>query len=341
MDFYAFNFAELLAPSTIVWVVFLIIMVSLYFYIKKSLNVNVKENFTLALQPFKTRILTEGLLFLGLLILRGLLSFNIIEIEDYVWINKVITVLIFIMLARLISLILDIIDVSYSHSRMSLRRPLKPFFQAIKILLVIIVIFGIIAIILDKDPFVVMGSVSTLLAFLSFIFKDILLGFFAGIQLTANDTIRIGDYISIPKLDINGTVNNIGLTSLTLVSTNQTHTTVGTYLLTQNPIVNFRHLSTVVGRQYVKRFNFSPNNQMNLTQLISDLKDHFYEHQFINQEKTISVQIEEGPMNNLVLVISLFSMHPDFNSFDEFSTQLSLSILDLMSRYNLFKTEVL
>lgn len=271
-----------------------------------------------------------------LLFVRGIVH-PMIESETTIrFLDKTLTILIFIMLYRFFSLFLEILDSLYSISRISLRRPLKPLFQALRILVVIVLLFGIVAIVLDRDPFVVMGSLSTILAFVSFIFKDILLGFFAGVQLTASDTLQIGDYISIPELNISGTVSAVGLSSITLIQTNQTHTTVGSYSLLQNPIINFRYLSSAEGRQYQKRFNFKPLNEINYTYLIMQVREVFINNSHVNQNKTISVQIEEGPSNNLVLAVSCFSLFSQFDDFDQFSSELSAQILNVLSSNQLF-----
>lgn len=329
-------FRNLNQIELIMIVIFLVILIVGGLFASKSLNLNIKDNLSVSLKPYRNKILINVILFVLLLFVRGIVH-PMIESETTIrFLDKTLTILIFIMLYRFFSLFLEILDRLYSISRISLRRPLKPLFQALRILVFIVLLFGLVAIVLDRDPFVVMGSLSTILAFVSFIFKDILLGFFAGIQLTTSDTLQIGDYVSIPELNISGTVSAVGLSSVTLIQTNQTHITVGSYSLLQNPIINFRHLSSVDGRQYQRRFNFKPLNEMNFNNFINEVRNVLQQHAGVNPNKTISVQIEEGPTNNLVLVVSCFSMYSKFDDFDQFSSGLSAQILNVLASNQLF-----
>lgn len=313
-----------------------LLFIGLFFLFFFLINRTVKQQFHLLLKPFHSRILLEGLIFVGLLLLRWLLSIDGQLYFNHQLLDKGLNILIFVMLYRLISLFLEIVDASYAQSKLSLRKPLKPLIQAIRIFLFIVLVFGLVAIILDKDPFIVMGSVSTLVAFLSFIFKDLVIGFFAGIQLTANDIIRIGDFIKVTQLGLSGVVKNIGLTTVSLEAIDQTELTVGTYLLLQNPIINYRQLADVTGRQFVKRFNFKPHSEMKIRECVDDILCLLQQHPNINADKLISCQIEEGTMNNLVLSISCFSTYREYADFDRFSHELSIEILEKLVHYQLF-----
>lgn len=313
---------------------FVLLLCGVFIYGQKNM-VN-QNKFKDIISKFKNRILLEGVLFISLLLLRGFLSFNVTRLQEFRWLDKSLIILILILLYRLLSLLLDIFNYVYSRSDLSLRRPLTPVFQALKIILLIIVLFGVMAVVLDKDPLLVMGSVSTIVAFISFIFQDILLGFFAGIQLTSTDTIRIGDFISVPELGISGSVETIGLTMVTLVGFDQTHTTVAATNLIKNPIINYRHLAQTQGRQYTRNINFNPANANNISEVIEKVREYLINHPEVDENKVISVQIQEGTLTNLILSISAFSKHPGYQEFDLFASRLSAEIVQILASYNLF-----
>lgn len=318
----------------IILTLFVLLVGGVLIYAQK--NMTSQNQFKEILSKFKNRILLEGALFISLLLLRSFLSFNVTRLQEFRWLDKSLIILILILLYRLLSLLLDVINYAYSRSNLSLRRPLTPVFQALKIILLIIVLFGVLAVVLDKDPLLVMGSVSTIVAFVSFIFQDILLGFFAGIQLTSTDTIRIGDFISVPELDISGSVETIGLTMVTLVAFDQTHTTVAATNLIKNPIINYRHLALTQGRQFVRRFNFNPVNANKISVVVEEVRHYLMNHPEVDENNIVSVQIQEGTLNNLILSVSVFSKHPDYQGFDLFASRLSASIVEILASHNLF-----
>ena len=78
-------------------------------------------------------------------------------------------------------------------------RPIKGFLQIIKIVVYIIMGVLVISVILDKSPWILLSSIGALTAITTLVFKDSIMGFVAGVQLTTNDMLRIGDWIEMPK----------------------------------------------------------------------------------------------------------------------------------------------
>lgn len=315
---------------------FILLLAIIYWIAQKQLKINLFKNFNRVFDPFKKRLYLNLFFVIGTILLIGFINSDLYTKLDLHWLDKLATIALFIFLYRLMSVFLDLLEASYDQSRMAIKRPLRPIIQVIKIFLVIVVLFGVIAVVIDKDPLMVMGSVSTLLAFVSFIFKDILLGLFAGVQLTSTEAIQIGDFISMPELNISGTVKSVGLTTVELEAVNQTLITVGTYSMIQNPIINSRSLASSPGRQLIKRLNFNPKNDLDIQALEQELRTLIETSDEINQDKFKSIQFEEGPMNNLTLVITVFSIYPTLVEHDLFTTQFSVKVLDILARHKCF-----
>src|SRR5690606_352450 len=97
-----------------------------------------------------------------------------------------------IVLTFVVSALLDSIDDIYRMKPISNVRPIKGLLQVVKIVVFIIIGIVIIATLLDQSPIILLSSIGALAAVFSFVFKDSILGFIAGIQLTSNDMLRIG-----------------------------------------------------------------------------------------------------------------------------------------------------
>ena len=110
--------------------------------------------------------------------------------------------------------------------------------QVIKIILVIICVLLIIAVLTQKDLGNIFIGLGTLSAVLMLVFKDPILGFVGGIQLSLNDMVRIGDWIV--KGNADGNVIDMGLTTVKVKNWDNTITTIPTYSLISDPFVNWR-----------------------------------------------------------------------------------------------------
>ena len=88
---------------------------------------------------------------------------------------------------------------------------------------------------------------------LLFVFKDALLGLIAGIQISSNDILRIGDYIEMPSKNTDGTVIDIKLNTVKVLNTNKTISTIPTYSFVSESFWNWRGLEISEGRR-IRRF---------------------------------------------------------------------------------------
>ncbi|KAI3491816.1 hypothetical protein L1887_43918 [Cichorium endivia] len=94
--------------------------------------------------------------------------------------------------------------------------PLKGIFQGIKLVSAILVGILIISLLIGQSPAILISGLGAMAAVLMLVFKDPILGLVAGIQLSANDMLKLGDWLEMPKYGANGTVTDIGLTTVKL-----------------------------------------------------------------------------------------------------------------------------
>ena len=141
---------------------------------------------------------------------------------------------------------------AYSRSGKNKEHPLKGLVQAIQI--VIFFIGGIItvAILIDKSPSALLAGLGASAAVLMLVFKDSILGFVAGVMLTRNNMIRIGDWIQMPDGSANGTVEEISLNTVKVRNWDNTISTIPPYTLISSPFKNWRGMQESAGRRVDK-----------------------------------------------------------------------------------------
>ncbi len=166
--------------------------------------------------------------------------------------EKITSTYVLLVLAIVILAILDVLNDYYSTFSVSKTRPIKGFVQVGKIVAIIIFAIAIIAGILDKSLFLLLGSLGATIAVFSFVFKDMILGLVAGIQLTSNDMLRIGDWIEVDKYKAEGTVTEISLTSVKVEGFDKAVSTMPTYGLISDSFKNWRGMQEA-GARRIKR----------------------------------------------------------------------------------------
>jgi len=140
----------------------------------------------------------------------------------------------------------------YRTYEASKNRPIKGYLQVLKIVIYVIGGIVIISTITNKSPVLLLSGMGALSAIILVIFKDSLLGLVAGIQLSANDMVRIGDWIEMPDQGADGDVIDISLNTVKVRNFDKTITTVPTYSLVSSSFKNWRGMSESGGRR-IKR----------------------------------------------------------------------------------------
>lgn len=148
-------------------------------------------------------------------------------------------------------LLLVLLDVYNARDKQK-NRPMKGFVQVLQVLLFFIGGIVIIAVLLNKSPMTLFAGLGASAAVLMLVFKDSILGFVAGVQLSANDMLRIGDWIQLPNGVANGTVEEITLNTVKIRNWDETISTVPPYTLVNNSFQNWRGMQESGGRRVNK-----------------------------------------------------------------------------------------
>jgi miniconductance mechanosensitive channel len=151
-----------------------------------------------------------------------------------------------------ISSLLDATNDIYRTYPISKVRPIKGLLQVVKIIFYIIIGIVIIGTLMDQNPLILLSGIGALAAVFSFVFKDTILGFIAGIQLTSNDMLRIGDWIEMSKYGADGDVIDITLNTVKVQNFDKTIVSIPAYALVSDSFKNWRGMTEFGGRR-IKR----------------------------------------------------------------------------------------
>ena len=159
--------------------------------------------------------------------------------------------IVFALLLAINGFILVFLDM-YNMRQVNKNRPIKGFMQVLQVLLFFIGGIVIIAILIGKSPASLFAGLGASAAILMLVFKDTILGFVAGIQLSANDMLRPGDWITVPGSNANGIVQEITLNTVKIQNFDNTISTIPPYTLVSGSFQNWRGMVESGGRRVMK-----------------------------------------------------------------------------------------
>ncbi len=168
---------------------------------------------------------------------------------------KVCLIYLVVMTLLLINAFLDsLYEISIAHETFR-NRPLKGIYQMINLVSIGIGIIVIISILIDQNATTILAGLGASAAVLMLIFKDSLLGLVAGVQLSANDMLRPGDWITMPKYGADGHVTEVTLTTVKVCNFDKTITTIPPYALVSDSFQNWRGMREAGGRRIKRSIN--------------------------------------------------------------------------------------
>jgi miniconductance mechanosensitive channel len=172
--------------------------------------------------------------------------------EQKDFIQRVVIVIIYLIGLMVLDALLNSADDIYRICGPSKDRPIKGYIQVVKIVAYIIGSILIIASLIGQNPLLLLSGIGALSAVLMVIFKDTLLGFVAGVLISTNDMLRIGDWIEMPKYGADGDVLEVTLHTVKVENFDKTITTIPSYALISDSFRNWRGMVQAGGRR-IKR----------------------------------------------------------------------------------------
>jgi len=183
-------------------------------------------------------------------------------------------------------------------------KPLDSYVQVFMIFLWFIGGILILSVLTGKDIGSFLTTLGALSAVLLFVFKDTILGFVASVQITVNDTVRIGDWISMPNSNADGDVISISLSTVQVQNFDKTITSIPTYKLISDSFINWRGMNESSGRRIKKSLLIKTTSIRFLSSKeISDLKKIDRISSFIvKREKEIEIANSEKKTDKSLLI---------------------------------------
>ena len=188
----------------------------------------------------------------------------------------------------ILSAIVSTLEDIYNTQEMSKLKPITSLVQVIKIVLYVIAVLVSIAYLLDTKISTILISLGTISAVLMLVFQDFIKGFVGSIQLSANDMLRIGDWIAMGPAD--GNVLEINLTTVKVQNWDNTITTIPTYQMVSSPFTNWRGMSESGGRRIARTINIDVNTVRYCTPEMLEKYKHYglVKEYLIEREKDIA-----------------------------------------------------
>ncbi len=165
---------------------------------------------------------------------------------------KVTEILTTIVAVLVVAALIDAINEIYRSYEISKVKPIRGIMQVAKVILFIVGGVILISQLMGKSPLVLLSGIGAMTAVSTLVFKDAILGFVAGIQLSSNDMVHIGDWIEIPDHSADGIVTELSLTTVKVENFDRTITTVPAYSLVSESFINWRGMQNAGARQ-IKR----------------------------------------------------------------------------------------
>ena len=261
----------------------------------------------------------------------------------------------------LCSVLSSLYAMSSEHEKLK-NRALQGVFQMLKLIVICVGVIIVISELLDKNPMNIIAGFGASAAILMLVFKDTIMGLVAGVQLSVNDMLRPGDWITIPKFGADGAVVEVTLTTVKIQNWDKTITTIPPYLLVSDSFQNWRGMWDYGGRR-VKRSVFidmhsidfcsdeqvarfvsedwadetmaDEGNVVNLRLFRKYIEHYLRNHPRVNSEMIIMVRQLQPTPQGLPLELYFFSDGTDWIPYENLQSEVFEHLFAVLPRFGL------
>ena len=286
------------------------------------------------------------------LILIYVLTSPILSGTELLALSQTLINVLFLLAAMLtIDALLSALLAIYSSSGIAKEISITPFVQVLKLALYFVSGILLLSLVLQKTPLYFLSGLGALTAVLMFVFKDILMGFVAGIQLIANKMVAPKDWIEMPKYGADGDVIEITLTTVKVQNFDNTITTIPTYALINESFKNWRNMNLSGGRRIKRYVNIDLSS---IKFCDTEMLERFIKIQLISKDiqdrqAEIKVSNEENNVDESTLVngrrltnIGIFRAYVEayLRQHPQISNQMTFLVRQLSPRENGLPIEI-
>ena len=237
---------------------------------------------------------------------------------------------------------------------------LQGVFQMLKIIAIGVGAIIVVSIFFDKDPSKLLAGLGASAAILMLVFKDSIMGLVAGVQLSANDMLRPGDWITMPKYEADGFVIDVTLTTVKVQNWDKTITTIPPYALVSDSFQNWRGMFCSGGRrikrsilidansikfcegkkreEFIERGFMKPNEERrvaNLTLFREWLEEWLRKHPAVHQDMIILVRQLQPTQLGVPLELYFFSSDTAWIAYEHLQAEIFEYLFALLPEFEL------
>ena len=241
-------------------------------------------------------------------------------------------------------------------------KSLKGLFQTIQVSVWFVGAVAMVGILVDKSPLILLGGLGAFATVMMLVFQDSIKGLVAGVQLSVNEMVRPGDWISMPSRNVDGVVTEITLSTVKVRNWDNTVMTIQPYALLTETFQNWKGMKESDGRHITRQVNidihsvrFCTKSELtewkkngylpvdakegyatNLQAFRSYMENYLRHNKAINHEMTLMVRQLTGSSEGIPLQIYCFSKTKVWEEYEGVQAQLVEFMLSSMSRFGIY-----
>ena len=342
------NLLETAAPidlaPTISYAICVAIALIVFIILRKIIR-DLLEKFYTKFTPNRAQALVKNKFFARLanLMLPVMLSIITTDIgrHQLFWSRTIAALLIIIVVLLIDALIRSIGDI-YSSYEVAKTVPLRGIFQVLEIAVFVLGGIVLISVFVDRNPAALLGGMGAMTAIIVIVFKDAILGFIAGIQLTANDMIRVGDVIEMPQRQVLGTVTDLSLITIKIEALDKTIVSIPAYTLISEPFINRRGMVVAGVRRIMRSFHIDANTvrvcddgKVNISIFREYITEHLRTREDIAQDLTLMVRQLQPADTGIPLEVYAFATATDLVEYEAIQSDIFEHIYSIIPQFGL------
>ena len=259
------------------------------------------------------------------------------------------------------AVITSLYTISSEHEKLK-NHSLKGFYQMLKLVVVCIGSIVIIGELIGKNPITILAGLGAGAAVLMLVFQDTIKGLVAGIQLVANDMVRVDDWITMPKYGADGDVMEVSLTTVKVRNWDKTITTVPPYALVNDSFQNWRGMFDIGGRRvkrsididmntvrfcteeeltyfkqqpWMEGFEETGKEEVNLYIFRHYVMYYLTHHPKVNQEMIMTVRQLQPTAHGLPIELYFFSANTAWLRYEHLQAEVFDHVLAMLHQFDL------
>ena len=220
-------------------------------------------------------------------------------------INKIVIIYFIVMIFAAIQGAIRVIEDVYNTKPHAAERPIRTYTQMLILISYLIAALIIVSYIFDVQITKILAGMGAMAAVMMLVFKDTILGLVAGVQLSANEMVQVGDWIEMPAYNADGDVLEITLNTVKVQNWDRTITTIPTYAMVSSPFINWRGMQESGGRRIKRSINidmrsvkFCTPEMLDKYKKIHYLKEYIEERQAEIEEYNETMAIDDSVLVN-------------------------------------------